>query len=206
MEEALKALPVRADLVGSVRLLRSPQAPDIATPASDDPAPSGRFSLRAKRMRGEEVLSAIAETEPSYAALGPSGLSRLSIFARDTSIEDVRRAVLAALNLEETREEGARLLRFKGQTGETGPIAVTTLGRVVFRARDLTVEETALAGIGRAGDEFTAFVYSPLGDMVALRLGDTLADGVIASLDSNGVLIDTSEGPVRVSLALPRPR
>ena len=77
---------------------------------------------------------------------------------------------------------------------------------MVFRARDLTVEEMALAGIGRSGDEFTAFAYSPLGEIVALRLGDTLADGAIASLDSNGVLIDTSEGPVRISLAMVRPR
>lgn len=206
LEETLKALPVRVDQVGSVRILRAAQAPDLTMPGPDEPTPSGRFSLRAKRLRGEEVLSAIAETEPSYAALGPPNLSRLSLFVRDAAIDDVRRAVLAVLQLGETREEGTRLLRFNGQQGETGPIAASTLGRVIFRARDLTVEEMALAGIGRSGDEFTAFAYSPLGEIVALRLGDTLADGVIASLDSNGVLIDTSEGPVRISLATVRPR
>jgi hypothetical protein len=77
---------------------------------------------------------------------------------------------------------------------------------VVFRARDLTVDEMALAGIGRSGDEFVAFAYSPLGEIVTLRLGDTLADGTIATVDANGALIDTSEGPVRISLAIPRPR
>ncbi len=206
LEDTLKALPVRVDQVGSVRILRAAQAPDLTLPGPDEPAPSGRFSLRAKRLRGEEVLSAIAEAEPSYAALGPQNLSRLSLFVRDAAIDDVRRAVLAVLDLGETREEGTRLLRIHGQQGETGPIAASTLGRVIFRARDLTVEEMALAGIGRSGDEFTAFAYSPLGEIVALRLGDVLADGAVASLDSSGVLIDTSEGPVRISLAMVRPR
>ena len=89
---------------------------------------------------------------------------------------------------------------------EAGPIAATALGRVVFRARDLTVDEMALAGIGRSGGEFVAFAYSPLGEIVTLRLGDALADGAIAAVDANGVLVDTSEGPVRISLAIPRPR
>lgn len=206
LDDALKALPVRVDQVGSVRLLRPSPSPDLTLPGPEDPPPPGRFSLRAKRLRGEDVLSAIAEAEPSYAALGPPNLSKLSLFVRDAAIDEVRRAVLGALQLTETREEGARLLRWNGEQGEAGPITASALGRVIFRPRDLTVEEMALAGIGRAGDEFTAFAYSPLGEIVALRLGDVLADGVIASLDSNGVLIDTSEGPVRISLAIVRPR
>jgi hypothetical protein len=64
----------------------------------------------------------------------------------------------------------------------------------------------ALAGIGKSAGELVAFVYAPLGEIVALRLGDTLADGVISGLDSNGVLIDTAEGPVRISLATLRAR
>ena len=206
LEDALKTLPVRADLVGSVHLLRSPQSPDLIAAVPGEATPTGRFAMRAKRLRGEEVLSAIAEAEPTYAALGPAALPRLSIFARDTSIEDIRRAAIAALRLEETREDNVRVLRFLGRTGEVGPIAATVLGRVLFRARDLTVNELTLAGIGRSGDEFVAFAYSPLGEIVALRLGDTLADGMIAAMDSNGILIDSSEGPVRISLAIPRPR
>lgn len=174
--------------------------------AAEQTPPASRFSLRAKRLRGEEALSAIAETEPSYAALGPSGLLKLSVFARDAATDDIRRAILAALQLEEAREDTARVLRFPGRSGEAGPIAATVLGRVVFRARDLTVDEMALAGIGRSGDEFVAFAYSPLGEIVTLRLGDTLADGSIAAVDASGVLIDTSEGPLRLSLAIPRPR
>ena len=77
---------------------------------------------------------------------------------------------------------------------------------MVFRARDLTVEELALAGIGRAGDEYVAFVYAPLGEIVPIRLGDNLADGVIAGLDAQGLLVDSAEGPVRISLATLKPR
>jgi hypothetical protein len=64
----------------------------------------------------------------------------------------------------------------------------------------------ALAGIGRSADELVAFVYAPLGEIVALRLGDTLADGIIAGLDASGIQIDTAEGPVRISLTTLRAR
>ena len=64
----------------------------------------------------------------------------------------------------------------------------------------------SLVGIGRAGEEFVAFVYSPLGEIVSLRSGDALADGVVSGLDANGLFIDTSEGPVRISLSLARPK
>ena len=51
-----------------------------------------------------------------------------------------------------------------------------------------------------------AFVYSPLGEIVTLRLGDALADGVIAEIGSAGIFIDTSEGPVKISLPASRPK
>jgi hypothetical protein len=206
LDDALKALPLRADKAGSVRLLRSNATAAASVPDAEEAPPSGRFSMRAKRARGEDVIAAMAEAEPAYAALGPSGLSKLSVFAREAPINDVRRAALAALGLEETREENARLLRSQGNAGEAGPIAATTAVRIVFRAHDLTVDEMALAGIGRSADELVAFVYAPLGEIVALRLGDTLSDGVIAGLDASGVLIDTAEGPVRISLATIRAR
>jgi len=63
-----------------------------------------------------------------------------------------------------------------------------------------------LVGLGRMGSDQVAFVYSPLGELVALRNGDALSDGAVGALDANGVVLDTSEGPVRISLALPRPR
>lgn len=206
LDDAIKALSVQADRVGSVRLLRSTAAPALPVIDAEDAPPPGRFSLRAKRARGEDVLSALAEAEPAYAALGPPGLAKVSLFAREAPVSDVRRAVLLALGLDETREENARVLKLRERAGDIGPIAATTAARVIFRARDLTVEEMALAGIGKSAGELVAFVYAPLGEIVALRLGDTLADGVIAGLDPNGVLIDTAEGPVRISLASVRVR
>lgn len=205
IEDALKALPVQADRVGAVRLLRAPGAPSLPAATAEEAA-SGRLSLRAKRARGEDVLSAIAETEPSFVSLGPPGLAKVSVFAREAPVADLRAAVLAALRLEESREDGARVLRSPLRPGEPGPITASSVSRVFFRARDLSVDEMALAGIGRAGDEFVAFVYSPLGEIVALRAGDVLADGVIASLDAGAALVDTAEGPVRISLAMVRPR
>ena len=207
IDDALKALPVRTDLVGGVRLMRSPTGPSTAPAEAEEDSPSGRFSFRAKRAHGEDVLAALAEAEPAFVARGPSGLAKLSVFAREASIGDVRRAVLAGLGVIESREDGARVLRLEsGSPGPGVPIAATNGARVVFRARDLTVEELALAGIGRAGDEYVAFVYAPLGEIVPIRLGDNLADGVIAGLDAQGLLVDSAEGPVRISLATLKPR
>ena len=206
IDDALKALPVQADLVGAVRLLRAPGAPAVPASAEAESEEWGRLSVRAKRTRGEDVLSAIAETEPDFVSVGPPGLSRLSVFAREAPIAQLRRAVLAALHLEEVREDGVRVLRSPTRPGEPGPITASPNGRVFFRARDLAVDEMALAGIGRSGDESVAFVYSPLGEIVALRVGDVLADGVIAAIDANAALVDTAEGPVRISLATVRAR
>lgn len=205
VDEALKALLVQTEHVGAVRLIHAASAPVSIAEAEETPLFT-RFSLRAKRARGEDVLSAVSETEPAYVALGPSGLSKLSVFAREAPVSGIRRAVLAALNLAETREDNARVLRIPDRAGDVGPIAASTTGRTVFRARDLAVEEMGLSGIGRSTEEYVAFVYSPLGELVALRRGDALADGVVAGVDANGVFIDTSEGPVRISLTLPRPR
>jgi hypothetical protein len=206
VDDALKVLPVQVDRVGAVRVMRSSPAPPLLVAQAEDEGPITRLSLRVKRARGEDVLSAIAEAEPSYAALGPSGLAKLSIFAREAPASDLRRAALAVLRLTESRDDSARILSMVDQAGAVGPIVASFGGRVTFRARDLAVEEIGLCGIGRSGGEFVAFVYSPLGELVALRDGDALADGVVAGLDAGALFIDTSEGPVRISLTLPRPR
>jgi hypothetical protein len=203
--DAIKALPVVGDLVGGIWLLRSSGDSPLRIPEAEEETVPGRFSFRAKRARGEDVLAALAEAELAYAALGPPGLAKLSVFARDRGASEVRRAVLAALRLEETREGNSRVLRFPELASDIGPIAAGALGPIVFRAQDLTVDELLLAGIGRTGEENLAFVYSPLGDIVSLRLGDALADGVVAALDSSGLRVDTSEGPVRISISIPPP-
>ena len=206
LDDALKALPIQVERVGAVRLMRGTTGSSPAVMEAEEPSSATRFSFKGKRTRGEDVLSAAAEAEPSLIALGPPGLPRVSVFARDALVTDIRRATLAALRVTETREDSARIVRMAGGTGEVGPIAATPSGRVVFRPRDLAVEEIGLAGVGKSGEEFVAFVYSPLGELVALRNGDALADGIISGLDGNGLFIDTSEGPVRISLSLPRAR
>jgi hypothetical protein len=116
--------------------------------------------------------------------------------------------VLTALRLSESREDGVRVLRRveSGGTGETSPIVAPSGARPVLRAHDLAVEEMGLVGIGRSGGDTVAFVYSPLGEIVALRNGEALSDGTVGALDTSGLVLDTSEGPVRISLELPRPR
>jgi len=203
IDDALRILPVRVDRVGGVRLVRAIEAGFEIKPGEENP-PASRASFRAKRSRGEDALAALAEAEPTYVAVGPSALRRVSVYAHEGLVADVRRATLAALQLEEVIEDGVRILKSAERPGESGPIAASVEGRFSFRARDLSVDEMGLAGIGRASDGLVAFVYSPLGDIVSLRASDTIADGVIAELDANAVLVDTSEGPVRISLAITR--
>jgi len=205
LSEAMKALPVRSDLVGQVWLLRTTGASELAQRALDEETTASRFSFREKRARGGDALAAMAEAEPAYAALGPIDLPTVSVFAREALTDDVRQALLAALDLDESREDGARVLRYRGRATEIGPITAGTDRPIVFRSSDLTVDELMLAGVGRAGADLLAFAYSPLGDLVTLRVGDALSDGVVAELDANGLLVDTSEGPVRISISIPAP-
>jgi hypothetical protein len=46
-----------------------------------------------------------------------------------------------------------------------------------------------------------AFAYSPSGALNAYRAGDPLADGIITSVDSTDVVLETDEGALRVPLA-----
>ena len=200
VDEALRILPVRIDLVGRVRLLRSQGAASDA-PSSESGAPVTRLSIRAKRLGAEDLFAAMTETDLSYASLGPASLPKVSVFAREALLSDLRRAALGAAGLEESREENARVLRYRNKPSEVAPLAQAAAGRIFFRARDLAVSELVLCGIGRLEEEMTAFVYSPLGEVVSLKVGDALADGFIAAVESSSILIDTSEGPVRISIA-----
>ena len=82
------------------------------------------------------------------------------------------------------------------------PVAGTTPERrLVLGPQDLAVMEFDLAGVASAGDAWMAFAYSPTGVLNAYRPGDRLADGVIKSVESTDVVIETDEGPVRYTLA-----
>ena len=206
IDDALQALPVRIERVGDVRLLRPATGTSTAAAPPEESVPMARVSVRGKRLRGEDVIAAIAETDPSFAASGPPVLGTVSVFAREAPANDVRRAVVAALGFTESREENTRVLRTGSPSPEERPIVASNAPRFVFRARDLSVGELALAAIGRSSGESTAFVYSPMGEIVPLRAGDALSDGVVATVEAGALLVDTSEGPVRISLpAPPRP-
>lgn len=209
LDDALKALPVRVERVGGVRLVLPARGGPVFTIAdAEDGPPVSRFGLRGKRVRGEEVIASLAESEPSWAAMGPQNLGRVSVFAREALAADVRRAVLAALRLSEAREDGVRVLRRADGSGpiETAAIVAPSATRPILRAHDLAVEEMGLAGLGQSGSDLAAFVYSPLGEIVTLRTGDVLSDGIVGTVAATGIVVDTSEGPVRISLDLPRPR
>jgi hypothetical protein len=140
-----------------------------------------------KRVEVRELLAVMTDMEPSLAALGPPGfLGRVSLWARDVPVLDLRAAVLEAVGLSERIEEGRRVLERKTVAQET---------------QDLAVMEFELAGVASAGDRWIAFAYSPTGVLNAYRPGDRLADGIIKSVESTDVVIETDEGPVRYTLA-----
>ena len=151
-----------------------------------------------------ELLAVMTDIEPSLAALGPPGfLGRVSLWARDVPVLDLRAAVLEAVGLSERIEEGRRVLERKTVAQETlAPVAGTTPERrLVLGPQDLAVMEFELAGVASAGDNWMAFAYSPTGVLNAYRPGDRLADGIIKSVESTDVVIETDEGPVRYTLA-----
>jgi hypothetical protein len=218
LDEALAALPWTVENFGAVRLLRV-AAPAPAAPARDPqdaPAPGSspqdpgradsagppRATWLGKRAPGALVLSDLAQSDPSLAAYGPASLGTLSVFAHDAPAADLYRAAIAALGLEERTEDARRLLRSAGSAGGETLVPVTAAGedQRTHRAREIAVSEIVLAGTGRNAEGMLAFVYSPLGRLVTLRLGDELADGRVGAIESGALIVDSPEGPLRISL------
>ncbi len=203
LEEALLAIErsgVDVADSGPVRRVSSAKLPVRPSPSGGTPAAS--FAL--KRVEVRELLAVMTDMEPSLAALGPPGfLGRVSLWARDVPVLDLRAAVLEAVGLSERIEEGRRVLERKTVAQETlAPVAGTTPERrLVLGPQDLAVMEFELAGVASAGDRWIAFAYSPTGVLNAYRPGDRLADGIIKSVESTDVVIETDEGPVRYTLA-----
>ena len=203
LEEALLAIErsgVDVADSGPVRRVSSAKLPVRPSPSGGTPAAS--FAL--KRVEVRELLAVMTDMEPSLAALGPPGfLGRVSLWARDVPVLDLRAAVLEAVGLSERIEEGRRVLERKTVAQETlAPVAGTTPERrLVLGPQDLAVMEFELAGVASAGDSWIAFAYSPTGVLNAYRPGDRLADGIIKSVESTDVVIETDEGPVRYALA-----
>ena len=185
----------------------SPAPPDpplpvvTGTPASGG-TPTATFAI--KRAEVRELLAVMTDMEPGLAALGPQGfLGRVSLWAREAPVLDLRALVLEAVGLSERIEEGRRILERAPGSGETlAPVAGTSPERrLVLGPQELSVMEFELAGLASAGDGWMALAYSPTGALNAYRPGDRLADGVVRSVQSTDVVIETDEGPVRYTLA-----
>jgi hypothetical protein len=177
--------------------------PSLPTPGG---SPAASFSL--KRAEVREILAVMTDMDAGLAALGPQGfLGRVSLWTKDVPVAGLRAAVLDAAGLTERMEEGRRILSRRGGSEEAVfPVAGTPPERrLVLRPKDLAVLEFELAGVASAGEAWTAYAYSPTGALNSYRPGDALADGVIKSVDSTDIVIETDEGPLRLPIT-PLPR
>ena len=206
LDETLAAIRKASGLeiaaAGPVRRV-SASRPAAAKPGADG-GPPASFAL--KRVEVRDLLAAMAEVDPSLAALGPPGfLGKLSVWTQDAPLQAVRAAVLDSAGLSERIEEDRRVLQ--GRTGTLdAPVPVARADdepRLSLRREELSVLEFQLAGVAANGDAFVAFAYSPTGQLNAYRPGDRLADGQVRSVDSTDVLVETDEGALRIALPPP---
>jgi hypothetical protein len=192
--------------VRRVARVRSDARPPVTAAGGASTAPPASFTL--KRAEVRDLLAVMSEADPALAVLGPQGsLGRVSLWARDVPLMDLRAAALDSAALSERTEEGRRILERNPGSGEpVFPVAGTAPDRrLVLRPADLSLHEFELAGLASAGETWIAFSYSPTGALNAYRPGDRLADAVVKSVESTDVLLDTEEGLLRVPLA-PLPR
>lgn len=191
--EIAESGPVRR--VSTARLLPRKEPPAGGPPSS--------FSL--KRAEVRDVLAAMSDVDPSLATLGPPGfLGRVSVWAKDAPLLDVRAAILDSVSLSERLEEGRRVLERRTGAGEN-PVPVARSGpepRLAPRSEDLAVSEFEIAGVAGSGERFLVFAYSPTGRLYAYRPGDRLADGIVKGVESTDVTLETEEGLVRLAVPL----
>ena len=163
--------------------------------------PPARFML--KRVEVRDLLAAMTDVDPVFGALGPPGfLGRISVWTKDAPLVAIRAAVLDAAGLSERMEEGRRVIEKKTGTADA-PVPVARSAaepRLALRSEDLAVLEFDLSGVAATGDSFLAFAYSPTGQLNAYRPGDRLADGLVKSVESTDVVLETEEGPLRVAV------
>ncbi len=204
LAEALKAIRKAAGVelieVGSLlRVTRERAAERPAEPSAVGPL----TSVAAKRGEVRDLLATMAEVDPALASLGPPGfLGRVSAFVSEAPAVALRAAVLAAAGLTERIDEGRRIVERTTGAGEAPtPVARGDMEpRLVLRRDQLTVREFALAGVGSVGERRVAFAYGPTGELYSYAPGDRLFDAVVRTIDSGDVLLETGEGPLRVTL------
>lgn len=163
------------------------------------PTPSGEgtpVTFALKRAPIADVLAVIGDADPSLPPPPRVALGRLSLWASEARLADVRAAVLLAATGAPGTAAGS------GDAAAATPPAVAER-RLLVRPDELAVSEFQLAGVGSAGDGWTAFAYAPTGVLNSYRRGDRLADGTAAEVQSTDVLLATEEGPLRVLLPDP---
>jgi hypothetical protein len=208
LDEALQAIEksgLRVSEPGPVRRVALPRETPPHTVKGNGGTPTASFTL--KRTEAREILAVMTDIDPSLASLGPPGsLGRLSVYARDVPLVDLRDAILDAVELKERLEEGRRILEPPGGSDQAvTPVArVPRERRLSLRPQDLAVLEFELAGLATSGNGWIALAYSPIGTLNAYRPGDRLSDGSVVSVESTDVGLATDEGPIHAPLpALP---
>jgi hypothetical protein len=206
LEEVLAAFRrsgVEVSEPGAVRRVSMGRGAPSATPARGG-TPTASFSL--KRAEAREILAVMTDIDPTLAALGPPGsLGRVSLWAKDLPVADLRAAVIGAVGLEERFEEGRRILeRAPGSADALVPVAGTPPPerRLALRPEDLAVVEFELAALATAGSGWIACAYSPTGTLNAYRAGDRLADAIVKAVESTDVVLEGDDGLVRVPIAV----
>jgi hypothetical protein len=203
LDEVLQALEksgLDVQDAGSVRRVSSTRTGVAKGPAG---AGGAAASFALKRAEVREVLAVMTEMDPTLAALGPDGfLGRVSLWAKDVPLLDLRASLLDAVGLHERLEEGRRIVeKSPGSDDRLVPVAGTPPERrLILQPRDLAVLELELSGVASAGTTWLALAYSPTGALNAYRVGDRLADAVIKSIDATDVVVETDEGPLRLAL------
>jgi hypothetical protein len=211
LDEALAALQKSGLSIGPGpvrRVSASPiaaAAPDVGPPLPLDV----RVSVSLKRAGVRDVLSILAQAEPSLAASAPEGtLGYVSVWARDVDLRVLRARLFESAGLAESvGENGTRtVFRSTGGNGSdpANPILPTSSPRrLLMHAADLSPDDFDLAVIAGMDGAWRAFAYSPAGTLHRYATGDRLTDGIIRSIEPAAVIIDTDDGPVWVRLALP---
>jgi hypothetical protein len=185
------------------RVSRTPPAP--APPALGGGG-TAAVSFALKRAEVRELLALMSEIDPELATLGPAGpLGRLSVWVGGVSLGELRRQVLAAAGLTERLEDDSRVLeRVTGSAGAPVPVAEGPVERrLALGPEEVAVLEFDLAGVASGGAGWMAFAYSPSGQLHSYRVGDPLADALVRAIQSTDVLLETSEGPLRIGLTPP---
>ena len=188
---------------GLVRRVSSSRVPAGKAPAG---AGGAATSFALKRAEVREILAVMTDMDPNLAALGPEGfLGRISLWAKDVPLLDLRAALLDAVGLTERLEDGRRMVeKTPGSDDRLLPVTGTPPDRrLILQPQDLAVLELELSGVASAGTTWIALAYAPTGALNAYRVGDRLADGVLKSIDSTDIVVETDEGPLH--LALPPP-